>query len=358
MAKWQCSVCGYQHPGDVPSGKCPACRTREDDAYQQASQPIEEASTLTTGDGAQGDAAASGSIAGYYFHEIDRIPLLSAEDEISLARQMERGRAARRKLEEGVSLVEAERWALASDVAAGEQARRRMIECNCRLVVSVCRKYKGQGVPFLDLVQEGNLGLMRAVERFDYQRGCRFSTYATWWIRQAMERALARHSASLRLPAHVNQQRRRVMRAIDHLRQELGREPMVEEIAEMLGTTPSRVRRTMDTWHAPVSLDDASAGDRADWAGYVENPGSVSPDDVVARSQLLDELKRVMAGLPPVEEQLLQLHFGLADGDTHDLFELATHLGTTRKKVRQIEGRALYKLRYSRASARLHEYAC
>ncbi len=295
----------------------------------------------------------------YYFREIDRIPLLTAQDEVTLAKQMERGNIARHMLATSNGLTDGERVRLESQVAAGEAARRQMIAANSRLVASIAKRYMGQGVPFLDLIQEGNLGLMDAVERFDYRRGFKFSTYATWWIRQAVVRGLAEQGRAVRVPAHANQQRRKLFQVVQQLRQELGRDPSAEEVATAAGTTPDRIRWAVETWHNPISLEEMSFGDenQDQWAEHLENPDEISTTEAVEQRQLQDEIRDVLTALTPREQRVLELRFGLKDGQTYKLVEVANRFGLTRERVRQIEGRALDKLRDPHRSQRLREFA-
>jgi len=296
-----------------------------------------------------------------YFHEIDQIPLLTAEQEVILAKRMEAGLKASRRLanrrEEAMDAAERDR--LAAMVAEGEHARRKLTEANSRLVVSIAKKYMGQGVPFLDLIQEGNLGLMQAVERFDYRRGCKFSTYATWWIRQAVVRALAEQARAVRLPAHANQQMRRLKRTISRLRQELGRDPTLEEVATSANTTPQRIRWAVEIWNNPLSLEELTFGDEetGSWGEYMEDTDFPSPAEQVQRHQLREEIREALTGLTPREERVLELRFGLKDGYSYKLVEVANRFGLTRERVRQIEGQALQKLRHSVRNRKLREYA-
>ncbi len=358
MTNWRCTVCGYQDPGQDPLEECPRCGT----GAEAVEVPVEEAPevevTLHRGRAVRSDSDGDNSIAYYYFREIDRIPLLTAEDEVTLAKQMERGHAARRRLVKTTNLADAERAKLEGEVVTGERARCRLTESNSRLVVSIAKKYMGQGVPFLDLIQEGNLGLMQAVERFDYRRGCKFSTYATWWIRQAVVRALAEQGRAVRLPAHANQQRRKLARVIQQLRQELGRDPTIDEIANTTETSPHRIRWAVETWRNPISLEEMTFGDEDQdkWGDYLEDPDEVSPSDSMEQHQLQEEIRSVLTALTPREERVLELRFGLKDGYAYKLVEVANRFGLTRERVRQIEGRALHKLRDPHRSEKLHEY--
>lgn len=349
MTEWQCVVCGYSHEGEGSFKECPVCRAEIDLPLREQRRLAIDADDLDT----------DNSIA-LYFHEIDKIPLLTAEQEVFLAKRMEAGLIASKRLAQrrGESIDAAERDRLETTAAEGEQARRKLTEANSRLVVSIAKKYMGQGVPFLDLIQEGNLGLMQAVERFDYRRGCKFSTYATWWIRQAVVRALAEQARAVRLPAHANQQMRRLKRTMSQLRQELGRDPTLEEVAMSANTTPQRIRWAVETWNNPLSLEEMTFGDEESgtWGEYMEDPDFPSPTEQVQRHQLRDEIREALTGLTPREERVLELRFGLKDGYNHKLVEVADRFGLTRERVRQIEGQALQKLRHSGRNRKLREY--
>ncbi len=286
------------------------------------------------------------SPAALYLREISQTPLLTAEEEIALAKQLEAGKAAARKLAEGDVSPE-ERARLEEAVQAGEAARKRLIESNLRLVVSVARKYMGRGLLFLDLVQEGNIGLQRAVDKYDWRRGFRFSTYAYWWIRQAISRAVADQARTIRLPVHVIEQLTRQYNTARQLHQELGREPTAEEIAEALGVEPERIREAFRAAKVPISLEtpigDEEESTVADFVADVTAATPAEEAEETLFAQSLDEA--LNRHLTPREAAVLRLRFGLTDGQPRTLGEIAEELGISRERVRQIEGEAIHKLR-------------
>ncbi len=291
-----------------------------------------------------------------YLREISRVPLLTAEEEVQLAQRMERGRAARCRLARGIG-DPVERQRLSAQMKDGEAAQQHLIEANSRLVVSVAKKYMGRGVPFLDLIQEGNIGLIRAVDKFDYHRGYKFSTYATWWIRQAVTRAIADQGRTIRVPVHMYDQINRVHRASRNLAQKLGRDPSVEEIAIEIGVTPERVEQIIQVSQHPLSLEmpvgeeeDAYLGD------FIEDTETQPPGDEASRHILREVLDEVMESLSPREARILQMRFGLTDGCTHTLEEVGRKFGVTRERIRQIEAQALSRLRHPSRSRRLRDY--
>jgi len=265
-----------------------------------------------------------------YLREIGRIALLRREEEVEYARRIELG---------------------------DDEARLKLTEANLRLVVSIAKKYIGRGLPFLDLIQEGNTGLMRAVEKFDHHRGYKFSTYATWWIRQALTRALADQSRTIRIPVHLVEVINRLTRVARRLFQELGREPDDEEIAEEIGLTPERVREVLKISREPLSLsspmgdeDDTQLGD------FVEDKEAVTPPDAVSSVMLRTEVEDVLDTLTPRERRVLQLRFGLIDSQQRTLEEVGKRFGVTRERIRQIEVKALRKLRHPSRSKRLIDF--
>jgi len=265
-----------------------------------------------------------------YLKEIGRVGLLSAQEEVDLATRIEAGDGA---------------------------ARQHLTEANLRLVVSIARKYIGRGMSLLDLIQEGNLGLIRAVEKFDYHKGYKFSTYATWWIRQAVTRAIADQSRTIRVPVHMVETINKLVRISRRLLQELGREPTDDEIAEEMGMTAERVREIVRVSQEPVSLEtpigeeeDSSLGD------FVEDPEAAAPPDMASLVVLRDEVESVLDTLTPRERRVLQLRFGLLDGHQRTLEEVGKRFGVTRERVRQIEAKALRKLRHPSRSRRLRDY--
>jgi RNA polymerase primary sigma factor len=292
-----------------------------------------------------------------YLKEIGRIPLLTAEQEVNLAMRMEAGRDARKSLGKSDGLGEAEYrqlWAIARD---GQAAQEHLTKANSRLVVSVAKKYVGRGVPFLDLIQEGNIGLIRAVKKFDYRRGYKFSTYATWWIRQAVTRAIADQGRTIRVPVHMYEQINRLARASRQLVQELGRDPTMEEIAEALGVSAKKVERTIKVSQRPLSLempvgeeDDSFLGD------FIEDNDAPSPTDQASHQLLRDQIEEIFGSLTPREVRILQLRFGLLDGYSYTLEEVGKKFGVTRERIRQIEAQALGRLRHPSRSRKLRDF--
>jgi RNA polymerase primary sigma factor len=292
-----------------------------------------------------------------YLKEIGRIPLLTAEQEVSLAKRMEGGRNAKRRMSKNGELELDERERLRSTIRDGQAAQEHLIKANSRLVVSVAKKYVGRGVPFLDLIQEGNIGLIRAVKKFDYRRGYKFSTYATWWIRQAVTRAIADQGRTIRVPVHMYEQINRLARVSRQLVQELGRDPTVEEIAEELGVSPKKVERTIKVSQRPLSLempvgeeDDSFLGD------FIEDSEAPSPTDQASQQLLRDQIEDIFGSLTPREVRILQLRFGLVDGYSYTLEEVGKKFGVTRERIRQIEAQALGRLRHPSRSRKLRDF--
>jgi RNA polymerase primary sigma factor len=292
-----------------------------------------------------------------YLKEIGRIPLLTAEQEVSLAKRMEAGRLSKKRLSNERNLSYDERVDLSAIVRDGKSAQEHLIKANSRLVVSVAKKYVGRGVPFLDLIQEGNIGLIRAVNKFDYRRGYKFSTYATWWIRQAVTRAIADQGRTIRVPVHMYEQINRLARVSRQLVQELGRDPTVEEIAGELGVSPKKVERTIKVSQRPLSLempvgeeDDSFLGD------FIEDNDAPSPTDQASQQLLRDQIDDIFVSLTPREVRILQLRFGLVDGYSYTLEEVGKKFGVTRERIRQIEAQALGRLRHPSRSRKLRDF--
>ncbi|MFQ5855402.1 MAG: RNA polymerase sigma factor RpoD [Anaerolineae bacterium] len=291
-----------------------------------------------------------------YLREIGAITLLTPEDEVELAKRLERGAEAAKRLD--TEQPEAHgRAALERAVMDGERARQQLIQANSRLVVSIAKKYVGHGVPFLDLIQEGNLGLIRAVEKFDYRLGYKFSTYATWWIRQAITRALADQARTIRVPVHMSEQINKLRVAQRHLEQALGREPTIEEIAAELDMSPRKIERVMEIAQRPLSLElpvgeeeDSELGD------FIEDEETPLPTEAAWQELLREEIEQVLGSLSPREARVLQLRFGLADGYQHTLEEVGEKFGVTRERIRQIETKAIRRLRHPTRSKRLRDY--
>jgi RNA polymerase primary sigma factor len=290
-----------------------------------------------------------------YLKEISQTPLLTAQEECSLAAQVERGRSASDELQQ--SRDQTQQTKLLQDIQEGEQARQKIIESNFRLVVSIAKHYTGRGVSFLDLIQEGNIGLIRAVEKFDYHRGYKFSTYATWWIRQAITRAIADQGRTIRVPVHMCERINKLTRTARHLAQTLGREPTVEELAEEMDTSESKVESIMRIAQKPLSLE-MPIGDENDGhlGDFIEDNNATPPLDTATHNLLHEEVSNILTSLSPREGRVIQLRFGLKDGRTHTLDEVGRKFGVTRERVRQIEAKALRKLRHPRHTRRLRDF--
>ena len=293
---------------------------------------------------------------GLYLKEMARVPLLSTQEEIRLAKLLERGQAAQRRLSKDGQDPE-ERRRLERVIDEGRAAREHLIKANTRLVVSIAKKYMGRGVPFLDLIQEGNLGLMKAVEKFDYTRGYRFSTYATWWIRQTITRAIADQGRTIRVPVHMSDRIRRLYKAARHLEQERGRKPTPEEIAEELEIEPRKVRWMLKVSWRPLSLEKPIGEEEDNELGsFIEDDNSPTPTQSAYEHLLKEKMEEVLATLTPREARILRLRFGLLDGRSYTLEEVGQKFGLTRERIRQIEGKALRRLRHPRRSRQLKEY--
>ena len=281
-----------------------------------------------------------------YLRELGRVPLLSAEEEVRLAQRMERGKVERLKAMPNRRYVD-----------DGEEAQRRLTEANLRLVVSVAKKYIGRGMSLLDLIQEGNIGLIRAVEKFDYTKGYKFSTYATWWIRQAITRAIADQARTIRIPVHMVETINRLIRISRRLLQDLGREPTSEEIAEQMEISAEKVREIIKVSQEPVSLetpigeeDDSHLGD------FIEDHTALAPADAASHQLLKEQVEDVLDSLTERERKVLQLRFGLDDGRSRTLEEVGKEFHVTRERIRQIEAKALRKLRHPSRSRKLKDY--
>jgi RNA polymerase primary sigma factor len=291
-----------------------------------------------------------------YLKEIGQVPLLRAEEEVRLAKQMEKGKKARQRLARG-EITEEKREELENLMEEGKAAQEHLVKANSRLVVSVAKKYIGRGVPFLDLIQEGNIGLIRAVNKFDYRRGYKFSTYATWWIRQAVTRAIADQGRTIRVPVHMYEQINKLTRASRKLVQELGREPTIEEISEELDISLRKVERIMRVAQRPLSLETPVGEENDSYLGdFIEDMETVAPGDAASRSLLREELDETLASLTPRQVRILQLRFGLIDGYSYTLEEVGRKFGVTRERIRQIEAQALGRLRHPSRSRRLRDY--
>jgi RNA polymerase primary sigma factor len=292
-----------------------------------------------------------------YLKEIGKIPLLTAEQEVTLAKRIEAGCYATDRLEAQPPRSSEECTSVEAVVVDGEMAKKQLTEANLRLVVSIAKRYVGRGMALLDLVQEGNLGLIRAVEKFDYTKGFKFSTYATWWIRQAITRAIADQARTIRIPVHMVETMNKVLRVQRQMLQELGREPTVEEVADKVELTPDRVRDIQRISLEPVSLetpvgeeDDSSLGD------FVEDPSAIAPATAAARALLTEAIEEALDELNDRERAVVRLRFGLDDGQVRTLEEVGKEFGVTRERIRQIESKTLAKLRHPTRSQRLRDY--
>jgi RNA polymerase primary sigma factor len=293
-----------------------------------------------------------------YLRDIRPVPLLSQQDEVALARRIERGKQAQERLAKEPHLSPEERQRLMAAVRRGEEARRRLIEANLRLVVSIAKKFSGRGIPLIDLIQEGNFGLLRAVEKFDYRRGFKFSTYATWWIRQAISRAIADHARTIRIPVHMVEHIGRLTKVTRRLQQELGREPTIEEIAKEMGITTARVREIIQASQQPVSLETpVGEEEESSLADFVIDETLPTPPEMVAQGALREQLARVLNSLGERERRVVELRYGLLDGTPHTLEEVGAALGVTRERARQIEAKALAELRHPSRSRLLKDFS-
>jgi RNA polymerase primary sigma factor len=293
---------------------------------------------------------------GLYLKEVGRVPLLTAEEEVELAQRIERGRLAREELAKG-NVSPRRRSELQALIEDGWAAREHLITANSRLVISVAKKYMGRGVPFLDLIQEGNIGLIRAAKKFDYRRGHKFSTYATWWIRQAVTRAIADQGRTIRVPVHMGDQINKLLRVQHQLTQRLGRDPSVEELAEALDVTPQKVENMIQVARRPLSLETPTDDEEDSVLGdFIQDEEVPAPDESATYNLLREHLDSVLNGLPPREVRILQLRYGLLDGQAYTLEEVGRKMGVTRERVRQIEAQALSRLRHPAIRRKLREY--
>ena len=281
-----------------------------------------------------------------YLRDMMRTPLLTYEQEVALAKQLEKGQQAKKQLK-GVPANTNQSQRLTAQVKRGEKARNHLIRANTRLVVSVAKKYTGHGVPLIDLIQEGNLGLMKATTKFDYRRGFKFSTYATWWIRQAVTRALASQGQTIRIPVHMNDRFRKLQQVSAQLEQDWGRKPTPEELAENMELHPAKVRWMLKTSQRAISLQSPVGHEEDTELGYfIEDKSALSPLDATFQGSLREALRAELLNLSPREARVLELRFGLQDGRSYSLQEVGQKFGLTRERIRQIEKLALRRLRH------------
>lgn len=291
-----------------------------------------------------------------YLREIGSTPLLAPEEEIQLARQIQEGRAAAERLQQEPALSAEEREALFEAVRRGKEAHCRLVTANFRLVVSIAKQYRGRGVPFMDLVQEGNIGLLRAAEKFDPHLGYRFSTYATWWIRQAVVRAIADQGRTIRVPVHMWERLGLVARVRRELSQRLGREPTPEEISQAAGLSVRLVKEALRVDCSPLSLEATLDEGEGALSEIVEDPEAATPLDHAVQSLLREQVESLINALSPKEGRVLQLRFGLCNERPHTLEEIGAKFGVTRERIRQIEAQALKKLRHPRRARKLRDF--
>ena len=341
-------------PADAFEG---VVRLLSDEGVEVLDATHEEPEDLPRGGSAEpGRRPATGDLVRIYLREIGRVPLLTAEAEVELAKSIEAGLFAEEKLQGGFPLMDAASAELDQLAADGLRAKQRLIEANLRLVVSIAKRYIGRGLVFLDLIQEGNLGLIRAVEKFDYTKGYKFSTYATWWIRQAITRAIADQARTIRIPVHMVETINKMARVQRQLHQDLGREATSAEIAEELGLSQARVAEIQRIAQEPVSLQAPIGEEDSDLGDFIEDADAVVPMEAAAFIMLQDQLEQILHNLTPREQKIIQLRFGLMDGHPRTLEEVGREFGVTRERIRQIESKTLSKLRHPSRAQMLKEY--
>ncbi len=298
---------------------------------------------------------ASNDTVGLYLKEMARVPLLNNEEEVAIACRIELGREANKKLSKRSDHARANDWiALIQD---GMEARDHLIKANTRLVVSIAKRYITRGVPFLDLIQEGNLGLIKAVEKFDYRRGFRFSTYATWWIRQTITRAIADQGRTIRVPVHMSDRIRRLYRVARDLEQSQGRKPTMDEIALAMEVDVRKIQWMLRVSWQPLSLEHpVGEDDDSELGNFIENDTTPTPTEATHDQMLKEKIEQLLTTLTPREARILRLRFGLQNGRSYTLEEVGQKFGLTRERIRQIEGRALRRLRHPRRSRQLRDY--
>jgi RNA polymerase primary sigma factor len=342
---------GIPYVDDVEVGERPEEEPLEDDEEEKTEGGL----ILETPDNYLANIDTQDTI-GLYLKEVGRVPLLTAEEEVDLAQRIERGRNSREELALG-GTTEQRRYEMQQLIHDGWAAREHLITANSRLVISVAKKYMGRGVPFLDLIQEGNIGLIRAAKKFDYHRGHKFSTYATWWIRQAVTRAIADQGRTIRVPVHMGDQINKLLRIQHQLTQQLGRVPVISELADALEVSPQKVEYMIRVARRPLSLSTPTDDEEDSVLGdFIPDEEMPAPDDTATYNLLREHIYMVMDGLPPREVRILQLRYGLVDGQSYTLEEVGRKMGVTRERVRQIEAQALSRLRHPAVQRKLREY--
>ena len=341
---------GEDYIPDLPDDADPPLEAMEDLSEEEIVDPNSMVDSFGTDDPVR-----------MYLKEIGKVNLLSSDEEIELAQSMDAGNAAKAQLEElqaaGEEIPDEVKAELDKAIKKGERAKQRLAEANLRLVVSIAKRYVGRGMQFLDLIQEGNLGLIKAVEKFDYTKGYKFSTYATWWIRQAITRAIADQARTIRIPVHMVETINKVIRVSRQLLQELGHDPTPEEIAEEMSMPVERVREILKIAQEPVSLETPIGEEEDSHLGdFIPDDDAPAPADAASHTLLKETLGSVLDSLTPREEKVLRLRFGLEDGRSRTLEEVGKEFNVTRERIRQIEAKALRKLRHPSRSKKLKDF--
>jgi RNA polymerase primary sigma factor len=330
-----------------------------DEGVEVVDAPPDDVEDRRSGRAELARRAVTGDLVRIYLREIGRVPLLTAQDEVELAKSIEAGLFAEETIRVGCQNGGprgAEVAELAVLAAEGLRAKQRLIEANLRLVVSIAKRYIGRGLVFLDLIQEGNLGLIRAVEKFDYTKGYKFSTYATWWIRQAITRAIADQARTIRIPEHMVETINKMARIQRQMHQDLGREALPEEIAKEMGLSLERVAEIQRIAQEPISLQSPIGEEDSDLGDFIEDADAVVPIEAAAFIMLQEQLDNVLDNLSVREQRIIQLRFGLTDGHPRTLEEVGREFGVTRERIRQIESKTLAKLRHPSRAQMLKEY--
>jgi RNA polymerase primary sigma factor len=347
---------GSELPADAADS---IVRLLADEGVEVLDAPPDEAEERRSGRTELTRRAVTGDLVRIYLREIGRVPLLTAQDEVDLAKSIEAGLFAEETVRggcQGRGPHGAEVAELAMLAADGMRAKQRLIEANLRLVVSIAKRYIGRGLVFLDLIQEGNLGLIRAVEKFDYTKGYKFSTYATWWIRQAITRAIADQARTIRIPVHMVETINKMARIQRQMHQDLGREALPEEIAREMGMSLERVAEIQRIAQEPISLQSPIGEEDSDLGDFIEDADAVVPIEAAAFIMLQEQLDHVLDNLSVREQRIIQLRFGLTDGHPRTLEEVGREFGVTRERIRQIESKTLAKLRHPSRAQMLKEY--
>jgi RNA polymerase primary sigma factor len=302
------------------------------------------------------DYADPSEILDVYLSDMSQAGLLTVDEELALARQIAMGRRAQQAIQDN-DYTEGAFHSLQAQIALGQAARERLSQCNTRLVVSIAKQYRGYGVSFIDLIQDGNEGLMRAVDRFDARRGHRFSTYATWWIRQSVTRALSNQRRTIRIPVHMGERLRQMHHVVQRLELECGRTPTAEEIADAMGSTPEMIVQMLGWETEPLSLEQPAGEEgRAELGDVIEDRSLLPPEELVDNALLEERLRSLFERLTPREERLLRLRYGFDDGQSHTLQEVADRFGLSRERIRQLERDALAKLRIAGSEHKLESF--